>query len=532
MLLRLLKISFLTIIVFLASPSLGSQDPIRASEPYSGGPDTIETSSQSTPTRANGMIMLDYEVIPIEGYAPIDLLGFHFYKQFTNWLYLGVGLHAPLVRGDYGGFMVFDVSIHAQQRLFWNLFADAGASLGGGGGGNSVEQSKIISGTGGFQKSYIGLGYDFTSFSAGVNLSRIRFAGSAIHNSQLDFYIQVPFSYYVGSYANSGDSLPSAQNSGRGSNFTKPTENSIAIGLDNIIQIKPEGSYRETINLVDVQFIHFMTDRGYVFFEGGVGYHGLPMYNQVFGGIGYKYSYSPRVNVRSQLGLGSGGYAPEKINTGSGLLLYPKLSAEYLLSNSLGISLSSGYLYAPTGSSRNLTLGASLNYHDSPEDSSHVGGDATTDVKYRGYRFHIFEQAEFSAKVGDGNQGTVKLLSVQIDNIIHKNFYVPFQLSAAYNEYLGYPGYGELLAGVGVQNEYTPRDPFQTFAQILVGANVNGIVVKPGAGINYGLSDQLAIYGQVGGTFSVINTSQHPNQKFRSPTVGLGLSYRFSLPHR
>ena len=260
-------------------------------------------------------------------------------------------------------------------------------------------------------------------------------------------------------------------------------------------------------------------------------YHGLAAYNQVFGGVGYKYSYTSRFNINFQLALGSGGYAPERIDTGSGLLIYPKLSTEYRLSNSIGLLLSSGYLYAPRGSSRNLTLGASLVYHASPDGGSAHGDHAATEVAYRGHRFHIFSQTEFKVKVGDRDQGKVKLLSVQVDNTVSDNNYIPVQGSIAYNSYFGYPGYGEVLAGIGAQNKYTPNDSFQTFAQLLIGTNVHGIIVKPALGVNFGLSDRLAVYGQVGSTLSLDNVGLYPKQRrFRSTSVGLGLSYRFSLP--
>ena len=51
---------------------------------------------------------------------------------------------------------------------------------------------------------------------------------------------------------------------------------------------------------------------------------------------------APRVNLYGQLGFGSGGYAPEKIDTGPGLLVYPKVSAEYLLNKNFGVALSAG----------------------------------------------------------------------------------------------------------------------------------------------------------------------------------------------
>ena len=326
MLLAIQRVAPCILFMFLAGASAASQASTQGSErtPDAAG----DASSPATPTTASGVVMLDYQTIPIKGYESIDLMGFHLFKKFNDWLYLGVGGHAPLFSGDYGGFMVFDASVHAQQRVFGKAFADVGASLGGGGGGKSVEQSKTISGTGGFRKAYVGLGYDFDILSAGVNYSNIQLAGSAIHHSQFDIYLEFPFTYRAGSYANAGGILPSRWNLTTDGHRPEGTEDVLQFGLDNIIQMKPEGVYKGKVNLLDVQFDHYLSDATYLLFEGGIGYRGLVLYNQVFGGLGYKYSYSPRVNVRAQMSVGSGGYDPDKINTGPGLLLYPKLSAE------------------------------------------------------------------------------------------------------------------------------------------------------------------------------------------------------------
>ncbi len=482
-------------------------------------------------TKAGGIVMFDYQPIKINGYPSIDLVGFHFLNKFNDWLYLGVGGHAPLLKGDYGGFMAFDTTIHAERRLFGNMSAMVGASLGGGGGGKNTEQSKILSGSGGFVKSYIGLGYHFDDLSIGVNYSKIRFTNSIINNSQVGLYIQAPFSYLVAPYTNTGLRLPSKEDADRSTTSSSSDDDSIALGLDNLIQIKPRGSNKKTVNLVDAQYNHFLTKNHYLLFGGSVGYHGIAGYNQVYGGAGYRYYYTDRFAVNVQLALGSGGYAPDKIDTGSGLLIYPKLSTEYKLSKDFGVSVSSGYLYAPHGSSKNLTLGAALVYHAAPTVGSSFGDPATTENTYRGHRFHTFLQTQRNVKVGDKSQSELKLLSVQIDNIVRDNIYIPIQGSIAYDNYLGYPGYGEVLTGVGVQNKYYSGDLFQIFAQLLVGTNIHGIILKPALGVNLGLSDRFAVYGQVGNTLSLDNLGVYPKQyRFRSTSVGLGLSYRFSLP--
>ena len=76
-------------------------------------------------------------------------------------------------------------------------------------------------------------------------------------------------------------------------------------------------------------------------------------------------------------------------------------------------------------------------------------------------------------------------------------------------------------------------DSFQTFAQVLVGTNVDGLIVKPAVGVNVALSERFALYGQLGAISSLDKLGLAPKEKrLRALTVGLGLSYRFSLPDR
>ena len=201
------------------------------------------------------------------------------------------------------------------------------------------------------------------------------------------------------------------------------------------------------------------------------------------------------------------------------------------VSNNIGIALSGGYLYAPRGSSRNATVGAAIVYHLSPGRTATVSGVAAKELSLNGHRIHLFQQTEFNVKVGGKDEGAIKMLSVQFDNVVRDNIYVPIQGSIAYNSYRGYPGYGELLAGIGVQNKYSSNDSLQTFAQLLIGTNVHGLIAKPSVGLNVGLSDRLAIYGQVASTVSLHRLGLAPKRnKFNSTSVSLGLSYRFSLP--
>ena len=475
-------------------------------------------AAETADTRASGLVLLDYQSIPIRGYPSIDLAGVHVLNQFNDWLYAGVGAHAPLFKGEYGGFMSFDATLHAQADVAGRLFADGGVSFGGGGGGNSIAQSRTISGSGAFIKGYAGLGWHFDDFSAGLNVSHIRFTQSVISGTQLDFVVEVPFSWSVGAYSSAGH--PGA----RAGADAKPDDDTLMFGLDNFIQVKPKGTFKGTIDLADVQFNHFVTDNTYAFVEGSVGYRGLPIYNQLLGGVGYRTQIAPRVALYSQVAVGSGGYDPQEFDTGPGLLVYPKVFGEYRLSDHVGLALSAGMLFAPRGTSRNVTVGAALNYHLS-------AGAATGDGVYDGYRIDVFQQTELHPKIGDRTQGAIKLLTTQIDDVLGENVYVPIQASIAYSRFLGYPGYGEALTGLGLQTTHSADQPLQGFAQLVAGINVHGVITKPAIGVNYAFSDRLALYAQVGKTYSVNVAHLYPERyRFDTTNVGLGLTYRFSLP--
>lgn len=489
----------------------------------SPGRDAAEASGI---TQAQGLLQFDYQVVPIAAGRPsVDLLGFHVMTQVTDGFYLGIGGHTPLFKGEYGGFMVFDATAHVQRRLFGNVIADAGVALGGGGGGKSVAQSRIISGTGGFIKAYAGLGYAFKDFTIGANVSKIKFVDSAINHTQLSLFVQTPFSYAIGPFGRAGQPVLASDWAGADP-APETSENMLSLGLDNIFQIDPKGANKADINLGDLQFSHFMTPETYWYFNAGAGYRGRPLYNQVFGGLGYRSRLSPTINLYAQLGVGSGGYAPEVIDTGPGLLLFPKVAAEYMITPDLGLTLSAGYLAAPKASSRNYTIGAALNYHIHSGGGSGGGADLGT---FRGYRLTLFQQTEFNVRFRNENQSALKMLSIQMDKLIDEHLYIPLQVSGSYGDYLGFPGYGELVAGVGWQTAYRKQDRFQYFAQLLLGANVHGPVIKPAIGLTYNLSDKLAIHAVIGQTLARLGST---GEKFRSDNVGLGLSYRFSVPTR
>jgi len=491
-------------------------------------------SQQSALSEAAGLLVLDYEKITLTNGGKFDLFGAHYLHQLNDWLYFGAGLSGPLVEGNYGGFFSADVTLHAQKRVFGNWFVDAGVAVGAGAGGSSVKNILALSGDGAYIKKYFGLGYGLENFNIGVNYATVGISNSPINDSTLNFYIQKPVSYSVGSYADSGNTLSPWDSSYR------DNESIVSFEYDHVSQINPTGKYTGDIGLVSPQYSQFFNDDDYWFVGLDLGYSGLIWYNQAQGGIGRRISLTPNINLYGQLGVGTGGWVTDTINTGPGLVVYPKVRAEYQWNNILGAYFSAGYFFAPKGTSKNWTLGAGINYHFT--DGAQGGiADAGHDSVLRGVRLNLFDRQLFNVYSNGKKIDNLNLAAVQLDYNFNGNWYVPFQIAAATNDFKGYAGYVEGLVGLGWQSDLFFADKFQGFAQVMYGLNDIGInptyevggLLNPAIGINYSLSEKYAIYGQVGKTVS-LDQFLKPNftNSFENFSVGLGLTYRFTSPNR
>jgi hypothetical protein len=441
-------------------------------------------------------------------------------------------MSAPMFKGAYGGFATFDIAAHAQQRLTPQIFATAGVAAGGGGGGRNVENSKTLSGTGGFVNAYVGLGYDFGAVSLGVNVARMKFSSSAIDSTQANVFLEVPYTYVTGPFSSHGQPLSAVD---ARQSIEASSEHMLTVTFDNYRQRNPEGTFKGAFNVVDLQYSQFFSADSFWFADLGVGYRGLPLSNQVMGGVGRRVRVSPRVTLYGQLGIGSGLYAPEVINTSSGLLVYPKVSVEYGLTKDLGLSLSAGYLVAPRGTSKNQSFGIALTRHLGVGGASSGGGssrnsssDDDSTLTYRAFRVSLFHETDVGVRYRDLDRGQVQMIGIQADAIINDHWYIPLQGAAAYSAYLGYPGYGELLAGIGLQSRVERADRFQVFGQLMAGTNVHGLAAKGSVGVRYILNDRVALSVNAG---HIVAKSASGN-RFAANSIGFGLDYGFSIPGR
>jgi hypothetical protein len=485
--------------------------------------DPLSTPNDDLRTN-EALVKLDYQVIKVPGDVSLDLAGVHVYTKLREGVYLGVGAYAPLLRGAYGGFMAFDVAAHLRHRIAGPLFATADFALGGGGGGRSDNQAKQLSGTGGFTKASIGLAYDFGQFAVGAGVTRMKFQQSLIDSTSANVFVTIPYSFLTGSYRSHGEALSEVESQRA---QAESSETMVTIALDNFRQINPKGSNKTTIRSVDMQYSQYFTRDKYWFLALGVGYAGLPIYNQILGGVGQRFSLSQDISLYAQLGVGSGGHSPSSIDTASGLLVYPKVAIEYALTPSLGLSASVGYLTAPKGSSRNQTYALALTQHFDAGRGKSASG-ANDAVLWHGLRLSSFHQTQFNVRYRGANRPSLQMLGAQVDKQLLGPWYLAAQAAVAYTKYLGFPGYGEIMFGVGLQTETKPDRRLQFFSQLMAGANVNGPGVKVSGGGRYLFNDRLAFQLAMGQTV----TRGSAGQRFSAQSFGIGIDYRFAVPHR
>lgn len=476
-------------------------------------------------TTERALLKFDYQVVPITGYPTIDLMGFHYLYGVTRWLYFGIGGYAPLFYGNYGGFLTFDAITQVQYSFTPHFFADAGTAFGGGGGGANVASSEILCPKSRYVNSYAGLGYHFSHLSVGLNYSYFHFFGSPINHAQIDIYIQKSLSYAVGSYKYIDRWVRSLSEIKCDKDCPDASTNVISFELNNLFPNKQKNGFDEPIHLIAFELDHYFSRKRFVFFNGAAGYAGMPGYNQVLFGVGYHIAIFPRVGFSSEFGVGSGGYDPNRIDTHTGLLIYPKFLLEYFFNKKISLSLSGGYLVAPDGNFNAYSVGMGVNYH------FFTGGKIPDDIfknnhwRFGGFRASLFNQTEFDVKHANSSIPNINLISFELDSFVHRYWYIPMQISFAYTNEHGGPGYGEALIGLGVQTKPVLKKQFQYFFQAMAGTDVHGAAVKPQIGVNYGLTDYLAVYGMLARTFSF----EKEREIMSSYSVGLGLTYRFSL---
>ncbi len=461
-------------------------------------------AQEKVPTKKvqNGYAQIDFLPIKMPFEEPnMDFTGIHYNVMLNNWAYGGLGFYGA-VGGIRGGFFTLGVNAGAKVNITDKLFLDTGFHFGGGGGASAPD------GGGAFILPHANIGYDFDAFTVSSGWSYVNFFdGGNIKGHQLYAAVQIPLSFNFSDFKNKEKSF-----SVDDLNLTEWKEHSSRLSLMvhlNNLSVKGDSKFStgesmagRTIRLAGFELNSFFNKNWFFFVKADGAYSGIPAgYMDIFLGGGYHLSMNKnRTNIQAKFGVGAGGGGG--VDSKGGFLIYPDISIEQKLFDKVYLSINKGYLMSPDSHFLSSTLGFGLKYY---VDKDGIATDYETPSKgkFKGIQTIVKQDWYIGAQRNGNFEQDMHQISLQINFFLNKYLYGAGQTSFANFGDAG--AYAEGIVGLGVQSNNFFNDRVSVFAQILGGAaggggisTGQGLIVKPSAGINVNVTNNLSLKGGIG----------------------------------
>ena len=455
----------------------------------------------------------------------MGLTGLHYNFKINDWFYTGLGMYGS-VNGFRGGLFTLGVDAGIRTTISQNLFLDTGFHLGGGGGSGAPD------GGGAFVLPHFNLGYDFNTFSLEGGYSYINFfSHGAINSSQLNIALRIPLSFDYSLFKHADKSFSG--------NFNAPDwrqkskKHGFIMRLDNLALssgTKDDHSRDisdKTIRLAGFEFDTYLTNNSFIYVRADGAYHGIPAgFMDVILGVGTGLSFNKsRTNLVAKFGLGAAGGGGVAIQ--GGFIINPEIALAQQLFKNTSLYINTGYFLTPNSRFKASTYGIGLKY------TSHQGGTLNADdkafksVKFKGIEINVSQEVYFKAQRADTSEQDLYKILVQAQLYLNKTVYLAGQTSFANFGNAG--AYAEGVFGLGLSSKPLLNNKVRAFIQLLAGgagggqvSTGQGLIVKPGIGAYYNISDKLAFrtaLGRVKATGSGLNSTY----------VNFGLSYRLAF---
>ena len=431
----------------------------------------------------------------------MGLTGVHYNLWINKRIYGGVGFYGA-VTGKRGGLFTLGLNLGAKINLTEKLFLDTGFHFGGGGGAGAPD------GGGAFILPHFNLGYQFSKFSISTGYSYINFFNNGdIISSQLNFALQVPVSFNHTSFNNKEKSydfdnlITTAWNQ-------KSKKLSLMLHLNNLTPsnnlflTNGTSLQGKTIRLAGFEINSYFTKNWFGFFKADGAYSGIQGgYMDILFGAGYHYSFNKnRTNFLTKFGIGAGGGGG--INSGGGFFIYPDISIEQKLFDTIFLSINKGFLLNPDKTFTASTLGFGLKYyiHNQGITSSEK---KLSKFKIKGLEMILSEDIYLNANRIIQPTENLYQISFQVNMYLNKYFYLAGETSFANFGNAG--AYAEGIVGFGVRSKQFANNKFSVFIQGLAGAagggdisTGEGLIIKPSTGLYYSLNNMLSFRTEIG----------------------------------
>ena len=447
------------------------------------------------------------------------------YDQLNSWVYGGITLYGAAT-GRRGGFFTGGYTLGVEQKLTDNWILDLGGYVGAGGGGAAAQGGGLM------LRPHIGIKYDLSWGSMGLNYSYLDFPNGDISSDAIALSLDIPFTSPTLNWEN--DELTQVDYFGADlSNVTRHRSHLAA----RVRAYYPSsdskktsgGSFDDSFGLVGVDYSYFLDENWFATFEtAGAFSGGVGGYAELLGGIGYRLPLTRDDRLALLPALTIGGAGGGAVETGGGFVARANLGLEVRLSPDLNTIMDVGYFTAPDGNFDTPYVGFNLAYvmKTFAQDQKGAPLTETNIIKTNKWRFRPAHQWYFDAQRKDSSSRDMQLLGGKIDWFVGNWWYLTGQGLSAYEGGAG--GYSEGQWGLGILGP--SWNNWQIYGEMLIGAGGGGgvdsgsaLLYKPSIGLEYKLNDDFSLQTGIGKVIS-------KEGNLDANTLDVSLVWRFGTP--
>ena len=447
------------------------------------------------------------------------------YELLKPWLYGGITLYGA-ASGRRGGFFTGGYTLGVERELIDNWKLDVGGYVGAGGGGSAAQGGGLMI------RPHIGLKYDFSWSSLGLNYSYVDFPNGDISSDAISLSLDIPFTSPALNLEDDGLTVADYfgtdwRNLSRHRSHLAARVRAYSLARGS--KTTSGGSLNNSFGLVGVEYSYFLDDNWFTTFEtAGAVSGGVGGYAELLAGVGYRLPLTKGDRLALLPALTIGGAGGGSVETGGGFVARTNLGLEYRLSPDLSLIMDGGYLTAPDGNFDTSYIGFNLAYVMGSFAQDQKGAPLTeTDlIQTNKWRFRPAHQWYFDAQRKGGSSRDMYLLGGKIDWMGGDFWYLTGQGLSAYTGGAG--GYSEGHWGVGILGPSWKN--WQLYGEILIGAGGGGgidsgsaLLYKPSVGLEYNLSKDLSLQTGIGKVIS-------KEGNLDANTLDASLVWRFGTP--
>ena len=489
---------------------------------FSGG----KSASTEPSTWRNRMLRFSFEEIEMPDAGEyLGLYSIGTYDRLNPWLYGGITLYGAAT-GRRGGFFTGGYTVGVEHQLIDNLIFDAGGYVGAGGGGAAAQGGGLMI------RPHVGLKYDFSSSSLGLNYSFVDFPNGDISSDAIALSLDIPFTSPILNWEDDG--LTATDYFGADFSNVSRHRSHLAARVrayypSSDSKTTSGGSFDDSLGLVGVDYSYFLNENWFATFEtAGAASGGVGGYAELLAGIGYRLPLTKDDRLALLPTLTIGGAGGGAVETGGGFVTRANLGLEYRFSPDLSMIFDGGDLTAPDGNFDTPFVGLNLAYVMETFAQDQKGAPLMENdlIQTNKWRFRPAHQWYFDAQRKGGSSRDMQLLGGKIDWMVGDWWYLTGQGLSAYEGGAG--GYSEGHWGLGVLGPNWNN--WQLYGEMLIGAGGGGgvdsgsaLLYKPSIGLEYNLNDDFSLQTGMGKVIS-------KEGNLDANTFDVSLVWRFGTP--